>query len=214
MGVLEKLVRAQGRRDETLNVALAADIAARGDRKAIAELVGAIAGGSAAVQGDAIKAIYETGERNPKLVAPHVDRLLALLPSRNNRLVWGVLSALDTVAVIEAAALHRHLPQILRAAEASSVIAKDKTVSILCKLTAAGYAKTTLPILLDLLKTAAVNQLPTYAEAVAGEVTPPYVPNLRAALEARLRGVTQASKRKRLEKVLRKLQPAGAPRPA
>jgi len=40
------------------------------------------------------------------------------------------------------------------------------------------------------------------------------VPNLRAVLEARLRGVTQASKRKRLYKVLRKLQPAGAPRPA
>jgi hypothetical protein len=207
MSVLSKLARAQGRRDEKPNVVLAVEIAARGDRKAIAELVAAIPGGSVAVQGDAIKAIYETGERNPKLVAPHAKALLALLPSRNNCLVWGVLSALDTIAVVEAATLHRQLSEILRAAEASSVIAKDKTVSILCKLSRAGYAKTTLPILIDLLKDAAVNQLPMYAEGVAGAVTPSYVPKLRAVLEARLRGVTQASKRKRLERVLRTLRP-------
>jgi hypothetical protein len=205
MSVLEKLARAQGRRDEKPNVALAAEIAARGDRKAIAELVAAIPGGSAAVQGDAIKTIYEAGERNPKLVAPHVDSLLALLASRNNRLVWGVLSALDTVALLAPEALHRRLPEILRAAKASSVIAKDKTMSILCKLTAAGYAKTALPILLEQLEGAAVNQLPMYAEGVADVVTAPFVPRLRATIEARLRGVPQPAKRARLEKVLRKL---------
>jgi len=97
------------------------------------------------------------------------------------------------------------LPEILDAAEKGSVIAKDKAVSLLCKLSVAGHAKKTLPVLLEMLKTSAVNQLPMYAEHVAAVITPEHRAALADVITRRLKTIDQASKRARLEKVLRKL---------
>src|SRR4029079_8436316 len=157
MTVLDKLASALDRNDEKPNVELAEKLVSSRDKKAIAELAGAVAGGKAAVQNDAIKVLYEIGERNPELIAAHAEVFLAALTSKNNRLVWGAMSALDTIAAVEAKALYTRLPEILDAAEKGSVIAKDKAVSLLCKLSVPGHAKKTLPVLLEMLKTSAVN---------------------------------------------------------
>jgi hypothetical protein len=205
MTVLDKLASALDRNDERPNVELAEKLVSSRDRKAIAELAGAVTGGKSAVQNDAIKVLYEIGERKPELIAAHAEVFLAALKSKNNRLVWGAMSALDTIAVVEAKALYARLPEILDAAEKGSVIAKDKAVSLLCKLSVAGHAKKTLPVLLEMLKTSAVNQLPMYAEHVAAVITPEHRAALADVITRRLKTIDQASKRARLEKVLRKL---------
>jgi hypothetical protein len=205
MSVLDKLASALGRNDEKPNVALAEALTTRADRKAISELAEALTKGSRAVQNDAIKVLYEIGERKPALIAPHVEVFFDLLASKNNRLVWGALSALDAVASVEAKRLHSRLKELLAAEETASVIGKDKTISILCKLTAAGFAKTTVPVLLELVKKSAVNQLPMYAEHVAAVIPPKDVAKFRSVVSARLAKVPFPAKRARLEKVLRKL---------
>lgn len=98
MTILEKLASNLGRRDERPNVALAEILVASGDQIAIAELAKALAGGTIAVRGDAIKVLYEIGERSPALIAPHTDVFFTTLKSNNNRLHWGALSALATLA--------------------------------------------------------------------------------------------------------------------
>jgi hypothetical protein len=204
MSPLDKLASALERNDERPNVELAEALVAKPDRKAIAILADALSTGSVAIQNDAIKVLYEIGERAPELVAPHAEAFFALLKSRNNRNVWGAMSAIDTVASVKSKAVAAHLKDILAAADKGSVIAKDKAMSTLAKLARTGEPKA-MPALLERLQDAAPNQFPMYAELAASAVTPAHKARLVAILEARLETIDAAAKKVRVEKVLRKL---------
>jgi hypothetical protein len=202
--VLDQLASALGRNGEQPNVELAERLGANPDKAAIAELVAALKSGPAAIANDAIKVLYELGERRPELVADHADAFFANLTSTNNRLVWGGMSALDTIAAVSGSAVAKRLPEILAAAEKGSVIAKDKAVSILAKLVAAGHAKA-LPALFAMVEAAAVNQLPMYAEMAAPAIDRSHQTAFVAIITKRLATIDQPAKRARLEKLLRKL---------
>jgi hypothetical protein len=204
MSVLDQLASALDRNDERPNVELAEALVAKPDRKAIAVLADALSTGTVAIQNDAIKVLYEIGERAPELVAPHADAFLALLGSRNNRNVWGAMSAVDTIASLTPKDVAAHLKPILAAVDKGSVIAKDKAMSILAKLAGAGEAKA-MPALLDRLETAAPNQFPMYAELALPAVATAHRARFTAILQARLKTIEQPAKRARVEKVLRKL---------
>jgi hypothetical protein len=151
--------------------------------------------------------LYEIGERQPELVAPHVDAFLALLKSKNNRNVWGAMSAIDTVVEIEPKQIGAALGDILAAADRGSVIAKDKAMSTLAKLARAGI-KPALPALLDRLETAAPNQFPMYCELALPALDKASTARFRAILETRLKKIEAPAKRARVEKVLRRLTKA------
>jgi hypothetical protein len=207
VSILDRLASALERNDERPNIELAEALVAKPDRKAIAVLADALSTGTVAVQNDAIKVLYEIGERAPELVAPHADAFFALLGSKNNRNVWGAMSAIDTIASVRAKDVAAHLKAILAAADKGSVIAKDKAMSTLAKLAAAGETKA-MPALLDRLEDAAPNQFPMYAELAAPAVAPAHKARLTTILDARLRQVEQKAKRARIEKVLHKLAKA------
>ena len=175
------------------------------DNAAIAELVAALSTGPTALANDAIKVLYELGERRPERVADHLDAFLAALKSKNNRQVWGAMSALDAIATLKADTLAAHLPEILAAANKGSVIAKDKAVSILAKLVAAGQGDKALPPLLAMVRTAAVNQLPMYAEIAGPVIDAAHRSEFVGIVTARLATVEQPPKRARLEKLLRQV---------
>jgi len=204
MSVLDRLASALERNDERPNVELAEALVAKPDKAAIALLADALSIGTVAVQNDAIKVLYEIGGRAPELAAPHAEAFFALLGSKNNRNVWGALSAIDTIAGVRAKDVGAHLKAILAAADKGSVIAKDKAMSTLSKLAVAGEPKA-MPVLLDRLEAAAPNQFPMYAELAAVAVNPAHRARLTAILEARLERIEQPAKRARVEKVLRKL---------
>lgn len=50
------------------------------------------------IQNDCIKVAYEIGELAPELVSGYASTFIQLLNSLNNRLVWGAMSALATIA--------------------------------------------------------------------------------------------------------------------
>ncbi len=204
MSVLDKLASALERNDERPNVELAEALVAKPDRKAIATLADALSTGTVAIQNDAIKVLYEIGERAPDLVASHADAFFALLASKSNRNVWGAMSAIDSITGVKAKEVATHLKAILAAADKGSVITKDKAMSTLAKLALAGEPKA-MPALLDRLETAAPNQFPMYAEVALPAVTDAHTTRFRAILEARLKVMDAAAKRIRVEKVLRKL---------
>ena len=202
MSVRGKLASALGRNDERPNVELAEALAAKPNAAAVAELVELLSTGAVAEQNDAIKVLYELGERKPEAIAGHVAAFLALLKSKNNRNVWGAMSAIDTVASARPKEVAAALKDILAAADKGSVIAKDKAMSTLSKLALAGEAKA-MPALLERLDTAAVNQLPMYAELALPAVGS-HKAKFQAILERRLRDLPPA-KQARVAKVLRKL---------
>jgi hypothetical protein len=188
MSVLDRLANALGRNDERPNVELAAELAQSGDAAAIAELASALTSGTSAVQNDAIKALYEIGALRPELIASHAQKFFALLASRNNRNVWGALQAIESISATTPDAVFGQLAAILSAADAGSVIAKDKAMQILATLAGKGHADTALPLLIARLEHAAVNQLPMYAELAAPVMTDKYKRPFEAALKHRLPG--------------------------
>lgn len=207
MSVLDRLACALGRADEAPNIALAQDLARTGDRAGVAMLADALATGPRPVRSDAIKALYELGALRPDLIRPHAGAFLAALDSRENRLVWGALAALDTLAAPYPEMIATHLPEILAAARQGSVIAKDKAVSMLATLAS-------LPVsagpaawerLLAILRDAAVNQTPMYAEAALRAAPMRDPAALAEVVRTRLAGIAAPAKRARLEKVLRRL---------
>lgn len=204
MSILDQLASALGRNDEQPNIALAEALAAKPDAAAVAELVGVLSAGTAAQKSDAIKVLYELGERRPEAVAEHAAAFIELLTSRNNRLVWGAMHAVATVTPLRAEQVAAALPAILSAADKGSVIAKDHAMSILARLALAGHAAA-LPVLLDRLGTAAPNQFPMYSEMASPAVTPAHRARFRAILGGRLARIEQPAKRARVEKVLNKL---------
>jgi hypothetical protein len=205
MSVLGRLASALGRNDEQPNVELAEALAAAPDAGAVAELVAALDGKSA-IANDAIKVLYELGERRPELVALYAEEFIDKLGSRNNRLVWGALTAIDTVTAIRADDVIVSLDTVLAAADAGSVIAKDKANAILVKLAAAGHGEQVLPILLSRLGDAAPNQFPTYAEAIGTVIDAAHKAKFIEVLGARLPGVDGNAKRARVEKLLKRLR--------
>ncbi|WP_055046882.1 hypothetical protein [Devosia sp. A16] len=204
MSVLGKLASALGRNDEQPNVELAEALAAKPDVAAIAELAAALATGSTAVSNDAIKVLYELGQRRPELVAPHATAFLTLLGGKNNRNVWGALQAIETITALQPDAVLGELPGIIVAADKGSVIAKDKAVAILVKLAAAGRGAKVLPILLERLEGAAPNQFPMYAEQALPVIDAAQRAAFVRLLEARLATSEASAKRTRVEKVLRR----------
>src|SRR6185436_3654934 len=110
------------------------------------------AAGPQAVANDAIKVLYEIGERRPELLKGRAPAVLAALESRNNRMVWGALSALAAIAKTESKAVAAGLDDILAAADKGSVIAKDMAIKILVGLAGAGHAARTVPILIARLR--------------------------------------------------------------
>lgn len=207
MSVLVRLASALGRNDEQPNIALAIELEQSRDKKAVAELAAAILGKNTAIANDAIKVLYELGERRAALIAPHSGAFLAAMKSRNNRLVWGAISALDTLADPFPELVTPHLSDVMEAAANGSVIAKDKAVSILAKLAAQkGKAPSAWGWLLTMLKSSAVNQIPMYAEMALSAAGSNDKAALAKVLRKRLDDIPQPAKRKRIEKVLKALE--------
>ncbi len=206
MGVIAELASSLGRRDEQPNVDLAVAIAGRRDGEAIRLLVELMNGKDKALKSDAIKVLYEVGVRTPELIAPFLAQFKNLLTSTDNRMVWGAMCAIDVIAGVKPEAVYMMLPQIMQAVDKGGVITRDHAVKALVKLAAQErFARSTVPLLIEQLRTCPVNQLPTYAELVAAVVRDRSARETAGTLEARLVQVEQPAKRKRIEKVLKKL---------
>ena|ERR1700741_2832687 len=207
MSVLLRLASALGRRDEVPNQELAAEIVAGKRKEALKELVDGLNNKDKNIQSDCIKVLYEIGEREPKLIADYIDAFTALLDNNNNRLVWGAMTALDYITSIKPEIVYKNLSKILAIADKGSVITKDHAVSILIKLAAIPqYTDSAMTLLLDQLKISATNQLPMYAENALPIITGKYKADFSKVLLSRLNEIEKESKKKRVEKVLKKLE--------
>src|SRR5258706_15800503 len=113
MSVLAKLASALNRNDEVPNQILAKAIAETQDKAAVHELVANLSSPDKAIQSDCIKVLYEVGVIQPNLIAEDVDAFVALLGSRNNRLVWGGMTALGAIASQKAPEIWKHIDTIM-----------------------------------------------------------------------------------------------------
>lgn len=136
MTIIEKLATSLNRRDEIPNQELAKEIVATNNKEAVKELIEHLNNKSKAIQNDCIKVIYEIGALKPKLIASCYKELIKQLDSKNNRLQWGAMTALNTIVNENPAAIFSALPKLIAVADEGSVITNDHCVNILIKLAA------------------------------------------------------------------------------
>lgn len=204
--MLSRLATSLGRRDEAPNQELATKIAGSGEAEAVKELVDNLSNKDKNIQSDCIKVLYEIGARDPRLIAAHCKEFGRLLTNKNNRLVWGGMSALDSIAAVDPKSIYSMLQEIVKAAGVGSVITHDHAVGILVKLVSIKeYAGACLPILLEQLKKCPDNQFPMYAEMSLQVASQSAKRELAKAIGVRLSGLRKESQRRRVEKALGRL---------
>ena len=205
MSVIQNLATSLGRRDELPNIELAASVVAKMDAPAVSELVENLFNKSKGIRSDCIKTLYEIGSRKPELIAAHWEIFLKLLDASDNRLVWGAMTALHSITALKSGEIYAHLPKLLEIARKGSVITRDQLVNILIRLCSfQALKKEVFPLYREFLQTCPENQLAMYAENGILVIDPANCGEFVRTLQERLAGIEKSSRRKRIEKVIRK----------
>ena len=136
MSVLNKIAFMLDRRDEVPNQELARQLAESKDREGVQEIAANLWNKDQNIQSDCLKVLYETGFLDPDLIAEYYTDFLKLLRSRSNRMVWGSMIALTTIADIRPVEIDAQRTLILKTMENGSVITMDNGIKILAILAA------------------------------------------------------------------------------
>ncbi|WP_083682278.1 hypothetical protein [Paenibacillus sp. FSL A5-0031] len=206
MTIIDKLASSLNRKDEGPNQELAKYIADRDDKGAVIELVDNLHNNDKNIQSDCIKVLYEIGDLRPSLIAEYCKEFVTLLDHGNNRLVWGAMTALDAITLENPEVIYLALEKIVDITDKGSVITKDHGVSILIKLCSLKpYADHAFTLLIEQLKKCPTNQLPMYAENAIAIVNDNNKALFIKTLSSRLGDIEKDTKRKRVEKLIKKL---------
>ena len=207
MSALQRSAYYQHRRDEVPNQELAKELAAKKDQKGIREIADNLWNKNAQIQSDCLKVLYEIGYLQPELIAPYTEDFLKLLHSRNNRLMWGAMIALSTVADLKVDVIYPHVEEIKQMMDQGSVITKDNGVKVLALVAAqkAAYSKTIFPYLLHHLETCRPKDVPQHAEKAAVAVNARNKQPFISVLEKRLVDLS-SSQVARVKKVIKEVE--------
>ena len=205
--MLEKLAYSLGRNDEEPNIELAKELVKTKNKKGIKEIVNGLSNTKEQIANDCIKVLYEIGELKPEYVSEYVGDFIKLLESRNNRLVWGAMTALSKIVSHNPDEAFKNLDIIVKAYEKGSVTTVDNSISVFSELARANqkYEKKIFPIIIEHLEKCRPKEVAQHAERAFVCVNKNNAQKFKETLLKRLGSLTESQK-KRVEKLLKKLQ--------
>lgn len=205
--MIEKIASASGRNDEELNIKLAEELCKSEDNEGIAEIVAGLRSKNKVVANDCIKVLYEIGERKPCLIADYCGEFLMLLRSSNNRLVWGSMTALATIAELAPKKIFENIAVVLGTFQNGSVITVDNAVTLLAKLCKVDivYKKELFPKLLSHLSSCRPKEVAQHAERTAICIDKDSYSEFAAVLDEQKEYLSD-SQRKRIDKLEKNLK--------
>ncbi len=203
MTVLNRIAYFQNRRDEVPNQELARELAESRNSEGVHEIAENLWNKDRNVANDCIKVLYEIGYLAPELIAGYVDDFLKLMQSRNNRMVWGVMLALSTIAALKADEIYPHVGEIEKVMENGSVITVDNGVKILALVASKNeaYRARIFPYLLDHLATCRPKDVPQHSEKTLAAVSARNKAEFIAVLQKRMVDL-QGAQVSRVKKVI------------
>ncbi|WP_341356812.1 hypothetical protein [Rossellomorea sp. y25] len=173
MSVVNQLASQLNRNDEEPNIELAHTLANEENHAGIEEVIEGLSSKDKKVQHDCIKVMYEIGQVKPELISKYALTFIELMKSRNNRLVWGAMTALSTITEESSETIMAHLHTIKSAMKMGSVITIDKGVLTLAKLAAVSKENNDaiFPFLLQHLENCRTKEVPQHSESTMVAVT-------------------------------------------
>ena len=204
MTVLQRIAYYQNRRDEVPNQELARELVEARDLEGIREIAENLGHKNSNVQSDCLKVLYEIGYLAPDLIADYVTQFLALLRHKNNRMVWGGMIALATIADLRPTEIWNDVDAVVDAVNYGTVITEVWGIRTLARLAAAddAYAQRLFPLLLNYLRDCLPRDVPVHAESILPAVNARRVDEYLAVLEWRKPDLTM-SQLARLNKITR-----------
>lgn len=201
---LERLACKQGRNDEAPNIELAEKLCADMDARGVCEVAAGLKSSDTAIVNDCIKVLYEVGQRKPELIADFADDFVSALSGKNNRLVWGSMTALVYIATQKAEVLWKRFPEIFAAYQKGSVITVDNAVSVFANMCRAGepYRTQIFPLLTAHLAACRAKEVAQHAERISVCVDADNRDEFIAVLTART-GELSAAQNARLTRVIK-----------
>jgi hypothetical protein len=205
LDVLDRIASRQGSRDDAPNQDLARALAADADVAGIGRIAENLRNEDESVKSDCIKVLYEIGYISPGLIAAFADEFLNLIMGKNNRMVWGGMIALGTIAHLRADKIYGRLPIIRKVMAKGSVITVDNGVKILATVAGAKpeYCDVIFPYLVEHLRSCRQKEVPQHAEKVLAAVNGRNWRDFVEIVESRMKEATDGQ-RKRLKKVMDK----------
>jgi hypothetical protein len=207
MSTLERIAYFRNRRDEVPNQELARDLAEKEDQAGIQEIAENLWHKNPSVRSDCIKVLYETAYVKPELIAVHVNAFLRLLDDKENRMVWGAMIALGSIAHLTARQIWSRVDDVICAVDRGSLITVVWGVRTLAQVAAANkrYRTKIWPCLMAQLDKCIPRDVPTHAASMLDAVDKRNRDEFLGTLAARRKEMTP-SQQARLKKVLKDLE--------
>lgn len=207
MSVVNLLASQLSRNDEEPNVELAHKLANEENHAGIEEIIENLSSRDTRIQHDCIKVAYEVGQVKPELISKYALTFIKLLKSRDNRLVWGGMTALAAIAEVSSEPMMAHLDTLKSAMKIGSVITIDKGVLTLAKLAAVSKENNAMifPFLLRHLEHCRPKEIPQHSESALLAVTAENKGEFLNVLRNREKYLT-APQLKRVKKIYKTLE--------
>jgi hypothetical protein len=204
MSAIERIAYNLGRRDEVPNQELARELAEARDATGIAEIAEHLRDRNKSVASDCLKVLYEVGYADPTLIEPYTGAFIELLGDRNNRMVWGGMIALATLAEAQHDVLWEHVDDLVAAVQQGSVITRVWGVKALAVVASKdpGREESLRPFMMGILRECPPKLVATHAEGMLPMVHDGNSSELIGTLESR-RDELSRSQSTRLDRVLR-----------
>jgi hypothetical protein len=207
MSTLEKIAFYQNRRDEIPNQLLARELVETKNITGIREIAANLENRNKNVRSDCLKVLYEIGYLDPGLIAEFVEEFLMLLKRKDNRMVWGAMIGLASIADRRADEIWPQIEEIIRITQTGTVITQVWGIRVLARVASADeeYRIRILPVLLQQLRTCLARDVPTHAESMLRAMDRKNKDEVLSILEVRRAEMT-TSQRVRLNKVTKQIQ--------
>ena len=206
MTVISGIAFYQNCRDEVPNQELARQLAESENRAGIHEIAENLWNKNKNIRSDCLKVLYEIGYLRPDLIADYVNDFLKLLKNKENRLVWGAMIGLATIADLRPYEIWGQIDDVIDAVDKGSLITVVWGVKTIAHVAAADkdYHSRLFPILLTQLTKCIARDVPMHAESILVAVDRTDPTEFLDVLELRKSELT-ASQLTRVKKVIKKL---------
>jgi len=204
--MIDKLAFSLGRNDEEPNIELAKELVKTKDKNGIKTIVDGLNNSKEQIANDCIKVLYEIAAISPELISEYAENFVQLLKSRNNRLVWGSMTALVKIVSLNPDEIFKNLDIIVKAYEKGSVITVDNSISVFAELIKANkkYEKKVFPIIIEHLEKCRQKEVGQHAERAFVCINKNNSQKFKETLLKRRESLTEAQK-KRIDKLISEL---------
>ena len=206
MSAINGIAYYQKRRDEVPNQELAHQLAESEDKAGIHEIAENLWNMNKNIRSDCLKVLYEIGYIRPDLIADCVNDFLKLLKDKENRMVWGAMIGLATIADLQPHQIWDKIDDVINAVDVGSLITVVwgvKTLAHIAKVNQT-YHSRLFPILLNKLQTCIPRDVSMHAESMLVAVDKADTATFLPVLEKRKPELT-GSQLTRLNKVIKKV---------